>query len=337
MKLFRTTALLTTASFAWLQNSTAGPVNENYIAADALWLAHVDLEAFVESSLSEPIVERLKEEMEESNDSAISINIDQVLEDLKSVTAYGNKLGGGEKAGGVLVLRTGERMQAVVDGFIAHQELTGEAEFKIEELADKPFRSFLLGEDLYFSYPEEGLIIASKTFEEIEAAYEVFVGDSPSLRSAGSRLLLSDNEGFFLLASATGLDRLKDMPTQARILQKTTGGQISIGEIEKEFRASVTLATSGPEVSEQLERIVQGMIALASFTEVEDASVADLLSSIEVLPKENSLSVNFSYPVEELANLVEKLIEESYQKKGNRKSEKRKHSDDKRSHDSAEN
>ncbi|MDQ8203091.1 hypothetical protein [Pelagicoccus sp. SDUM812003] len=289
----------------------AAPLEKSNVAKDAKWLAHIDMEQVMKASLSGMAIGHLKEEIARNNQGSVTVDIDQLLAEIHSVTAYGETLGveSGE-IDGVLLVETGERLQTIFDGFIAHQELQEDSEINFKRVEDRPFASYVLDEELYFAFPNKKLLIASKQYEQIEAAYQVVQGKSASLENDPSGLLLNEEEGFFLIATATGLDGLKNMPPQARILQKTKGGQLSIGEDKEDFRANLVLSTSGPEVSTQLYRIVQGMLALASFAQVENEGLMDVVNRVQVEQGRSWVSIDFRYPVEKVRDLLSDIIQE---------------------------
>ncbi|MBC2607448.1 hypothetical protein [Pelagicoccus albus] len=302
--------LLIASAVAFAGGLAASPLAQSEIDKDAKWLAHVDMEGLMNSSFSEMGVAKLKELIQENNESSISIDVDLLLSEIKSITAYGASFQDDAANESVIILKTGDRMQAIFDGFIAHQEMEGK-ETGLELLDDKPYQSYLLGGELFLAFPDKNYAIAGKNYDRIERAYRVVEGDGPSLESAKEPLILNEGAGFFLMFTANGIDSLKNMPPQARMLQKTKGGQLSIGEKDGLFRANVILTTSGREVSLQLYRIVQGMVALASFTQVENQSMVEVMNGVVVDQGDSFVSVDFSYPVDKLLSLIGSVMKEA--------------------------
>ncbi|MBK1877735.1 hypothetical protein [Pelagicoccus mobilis] len=301
---------LLTGAVAIASALTAAPLVQTEIAKDAKWLAHIDMEGILESSFADLGVAKLKEEIAKNNQSAISIDVDLVLDEIKSVTAYGASFEEDAANKSVVILRTGDRLQAIFDGFLAAQELEGN-EIPLKRVGDKPYQTYLLEGELYLAFPNKNYAIAGKSFEQIEHAYEVIQGKADNLSATEQKLVLNADSGFFLMVTAKGIDSFKNVPPQARMLQKTKGGQVSIGESEGSFKANVMLTTANEEVSLQLYRIVQGMLALASFTQVENQSMMEIVDSVDVRQGEDFVSLDFQYPVEKLMKLVEVLAKEA--------------------------
>lgn len=289
---------------------SAAPLVQTEIAKDAKWLAHIDMEGVLESSFADMGVAKLKEEIAKNNQSAVSVDVDLLLAEIKSVTAYGASFEDDAASKSVIILKTGDRLQAIFDGFLAAHEMEGK-KIPLERVGDKPYQTFLLEKELYLAFPTPNYAIAGKSFEQIEKAYEVILGKADNLDDSPQKLVLNSDAGFFLMVTAKGIDSFKDVPPQARMLQKTKGGQVSIGERSGMFLANVMLTTANEEVSLQLYRIVQGMLALASFTQVENHSMMEIVDSVQVKQGPDFVSLDFQYPVEKLVNLVEILAKEA--------------------------
>lgn len=299
---------LLTGAFSLASWLSGGPLVQNEISKDAQWLAHIDMEGIMDSSFSDFGVSKLKEAIANASESKFSIDVDMVLAEIKSVTAYGASFDEKAADDSVIVLKTGDRLQAIFDGFVAHQELEGE-ESPLKRVDDKPYEAFLLDEELFVAFPHKNYAIAGKNFESIERAYAVIDGKKDSLNASKDKLILNGDGGFFLMVTARGINELKNVPPQARMLQKTKGGQLSVGEIEGEFRANVVLTTASREISMQLYRIVQGMLALASFTQLENQSMMEVVESVDVRQGDDFVSLDFSYPMDKLMGLINSVMD----------------------------
>ena len=289
------------------QQLAGAPLKESQVAAEAKWLAHIDLESVMKSPFGGMMAEALKSELAKGNRSKVSVDVDLVLAELKSVTAYGTSFDPEGEFDGVVVMETGSKLPAILDGFLAHETLTRGDESSIKLLEDKPYTTYLVGGELYLANPRANLILASKSFEQIETAFAVVKGDAPSAAKAKTKLLLNRDAGFVVVATAVGLDQLKDLPPQARILQKTTGVQVSLGLNGPEFRANVTLGAASSQVAEQLHRIVQGMLALASFAQVDNEGLSGFMEKVVLTKGEDFVAVDFRHPIEDLMRLLEKI------------------------------
>lgn len=286
---------------------TAAPLVKSEIAKDAKWLAHIDMEGVMDSSFSVLGVAKLKEAIASANKNTVTVDIDLVLSEIKSLTAYGASFTETAATESVIILKTGNRLQAIFQGLVAHQEME-ESQSPLKLLEDKPYPTYLLEGELFLAFPNKNYAIAGKSFDRIERAYAVITGKAESLNDLDQKLVLNEDRGFFLMVTANGINGVKNVPPQARMLQKTKGGQLSIGEIEGEFRANIVLTTESPKISMQLSQIVRGLLALASFTQVENQSMMEIVDSVDVQQGDHFVSMDFRYPVDKLMSFIDSVV-----------------------------
>lgn len=301
MKTIFTTIILSFATSL----SQAASVDKSQIASDAKWLVHINVDQFENSQFGAFAIEQLKLLVEEENDSSIALDIDDVFQEIKSITAYGSTLEEDPQANSVLIVSAGEKVQSIIEGLVTNELMKEDVEVAIEELENMPYTTFLIDNEVYMSFPKPRLIMISKTQKQIERALDVIDGRRPSLEDEQSELVLFEDDGFFLMASAQGIDDLKNIPPQARVLKKATGGQVSFGARGEELVAQIILSTRDSEVAKQLSRIVEGMIALASFVDLREMSLDGLISSIDVSHGKDRVTIDFAYSYTEIIRLVE--------------------------------
>lgn len=296
--------LLFLAAVAFAPAVHAAPFDPTYIAQDSKWLAHLDVDRLKTSTLGQTLIDGLKEAMPRQDTGGVKLNVDAVLAELHSVTTYGLTFDQNAQNQSVLIVKTGPKAQAIIDGYVASQELANDGKTPFKLLTGTNFPAYLIANEVYLTFPRKDLILVSKELAQVEQALTVIEGRSPRL-NRNSPLLGSGAGGhFFLLASANGLDELKNMPPHARILQKATGVHVALGEQGDNLSSRISLSTSGAEVSAQLRRIIDGMIALASLAKVENQSLARLTDSISVEASDSEVSIHLSYPVAEIKDLL---------------------------------
>lgn len=298
-----------------------GPLVQSEIAKEALWLGHVDMEAITSSSIGEMGLSKIKDVIAENKGSRIGFDLDLVLSEIKSITAYGSSFEEEAETKSVLMLKCGDRLQSILDGYAASQEVSEEGTV-FQRLEGHPHPTFLLEDELYVSFPSKGHAIAGKSFAEIEKALSVVRGTSPSLEDADEAFGLNGRRNLFLTVGVRNLDTLKEVPAKARMFQKATGGQVALGEDDGLIKASLILNTPDPKVSSQLARIIQGMLALVSFAEIDDRNVLMLTQSAKVLEGKRHVAVDLEYPVSELLGLVESLVKDSAAKRDEKRGDR---------------
>lgn len=292
------------ALFAAASHALAAPLDQTQVAEDAQWLIHVDVSQVRASSIGVYGIDVAKA-MINQEWGPVSVNIDALLQEVDSITAYGTSFEKDAAGKGVLLLSAGEKAQAMIEGFIAHKELTSGEDAKVRELDSQPYVTYLIDDEVYLTFPRPQMIMISKSIDQIENALRVVEGKRPNLTKGKAKLVLQEQKGFFVIASLQGLDTIPDMPPQARILSKASGGQVAFGESEGELSANIILTTLNNETATQLSRIIQGMVALASFVEIEGTGLMDLINRVRVEIGDRQVQLSLSYPAEGVIHLIE--------------------------------
>ena len=297
--LFKLSTLFAASAFV-----TGAPLVQTHVAADAKWLLHVDVHEIRNSQMGTVGIEQMKTMLEKEM-GPIGINIDALLQEIESITAYGTSYERDAPEKSVLMISAGDKAQAMIEGYIAHETLTKGDAGGVQELRELAYQTYLIDGQIYMAFPTPRRILISQSLDKIMHAQNVVDGRATSLLSGDSVLSVHDDGGFFVLASVQGLNQLKDMPPQARILSKATGGQVAFGESNGEVKASVILTTETDEIARQLSRIIEGMVALASFVEVDGYGVARLVESIDISSGDKKVQMSLRYPTDDLLLLIE--------------------------------
>lgn len=295
--------------------SSGGPLEKSAISNEAKWVAHLDMEAFNESQLGRYFLELGKKAIDEKKDMPVKLDVDVLIDDLKSVTAYGFEFQDQPEDNSAIMVKTGDRLRAIVDALILNMQMSGQENNDFQTIDGKAFPTYLLGNELYVSIISDTFFVGSKSFEQIEKAINVVDGKEASLEDDGSKLIHGDTEGFFFFTSAEGLNTIDGIPPQARMLQQATGAQFSLGEIDENLRTQLWLTTESSEVSDQLYRIIQGMLALISFAQIENEGLEAIVRNAEVRQGSDFVSVDLAYPAESILKIVRPLVEQGSKKK----------------------
>lgn len=297
-------------------SSSAAPFDPARVAEDTKWLAHVDVEGLKSSDIGGYVVDQIKMAIASKGGAKVSIDIDGILQQIQSITAYGTAFDDNPENHSVLLVEAGPKAQTMVDGFLASQELANDGKVPFKTVTGKSFPTYLIANEVYMTFPRKDLIVISKQFDQVERAMSVLNGKLPSLKKKSPLVASANADGFFFIASANGLNALKNMPPQARLLQKATsmhfalGEKIKVGGKNKDLAAFITLQTADSDVASQMRKIVDGMLAMASFVQVQDQNFNRLVQSITVNESDRAVTIGWSYPAEEVVKLVTSLASE---------------------------
>ncbi len=288
----------------------AAPFDPAQVAEDAKWFAHVDFDGLKASATGRYAIDQLKMAVARRAEGRASIDWDRILQQVHSVTAYGAGLDGIPEDQSVILIQTSPKAQAMIDGVLAGQELAHEGKVPFKTVQGKRFPTYLFANDVYMTYPRRDLIVISRQFDHVERALRVLNGRRGSLTERNPLMASVGRESFLVVASANGLHTLKDVPPQARWLQKATGLQLALGERGKDLAARVTLHTEDPESAIQMRRLLEGVLAMATLVQVQGQDFSRLVENVSVNESDCALTIGLRYPAEEVIKLVESLITE---------------------------
>ncbi|HRP03725.1 MAG TPA: discoidin domain-containing protein [Opitutaceae bacterium] len=289
---------------------TAAPFDPARVSADTKWLAHVDLDGLKESKVGSFIIARIKSELAKKDQAKLSIDFDGMLQQIHSLTAYGTSFEDSPENHSVLLVQAGPKAQSIVEGFLAGQELANDGKVPFKTVTGKAFPTYLFGNEIYLTFPRKDLILVSRQFDQVERALSVIDGRLAPIKRSDPLIASTNPSGFFFIASANGFNRLKEMPAQARLLQKAAGVQVALGETGSNLAARVTLLTTDSEVSTNMTKVVEGMLAMASFVQIQDQNLSRLTQSVTVDQSDKAVSIGLTYPSEEVVKLLTTLATE---------------------------
>ena len=87
--LLKQTALTVAALGALAWTSTAAPLTEATVAADAKWVLHLDMDAFRKTTLGRHLVDEVFEQKFSEGQRQANLQFDTSLRKIQSITAYG--------------------------------------------------------------------------------------------------------------------------------------------------------------------------------------------------------------------------------------------------------
>src|SRR6185436_6975162 len=95
------------------------------------------------------------------------------------------------------------------------------------------------------------------------------------------------------------------LPPQARVLQKSTGGQIVVGEKADRFFLILTLNTKDSEATGQIQQVLQGLVALAVLNEDKNKDLARFAQAVKVSTNDTLVTVALDLPISNVLAQVE--------------------------------
>lgn len=310
--------ILTTASCLGLL--AAGPVttraalNAEIVPADAQWVVYADFNQMRQTELGQEIIGKVQEEYaRESRDEPME-NLDvgslitQVMQTIGHVTLFGTAITEDpEEMDGTAIIEGTEKMRTIAEGLVAHMYLT-EGD-KISEVVDLPFEAYSVDGEMYVGFPEEPIVLTSRSREHMVKALEVYRTGANSVQRKGGTLgdMLPDTDSYYLFASSVvpSRDMGDSNEPHARILKMTQSASMYLAEDGDDIRAHATLVADSDATAERLVKVVNGMTALLSLAQDSDEDLRAFIDSVEVRQNDERVDVGMSYPSGKLMELAE--------------------------------
>ena len=209
----RTFALILAATLAaglFTGAATAGNLNRQRVAADAQWLAHLNLDALTHSKIFAAAMEhagQMHAEIEGLDEIKTELGIDP-LKDIKDATIYGS--GDPEKGEMVLVLTTTGAVEDAVTRLKAQMTLTdvtvgGRTFHVFEQDQEKTYFQIRPG-----SSSDDRVVVIARNQAQLIKGIDVLDRASPSLETEKTAPLAASaapKSGSFFFAAARGLPR----------------------------------------------------------------------------------------------------------------------------------
>lgn len=302
-------------SFAWVLALSgiawAAPLPRERIAADAKWILHADLTGFRGSQLGGYVQTNYLDQFLKQMSSNMKFDAQALVQKMTSITAYGSGFKKQDPEAslstGVLLLQADAETQKILEGALAAQ-LLANTNGPLRKLQGEPYPLYAVGSDLYGAIQSNGMILVGKSRERIDQASLVLAGKSPSLKE--SKMFTDfpvSSDSYFFLGIAAEFNELADIPPQARVLQMADGVRLTLGEKAELLQAELALKSKSTEVVNQIQQVLQGVVALFSLGQPENQDIAELVRNTKVTTLDQFVAVGVKYPVAKALALIEQL------------------------------
>ncbi len=303
----------------------ASPVSEESIPAGVEWFIHLDADLLRQTRSGQAFFHEFRNVMPIDEETKKQMPIDPVLilDGIRGLTLFGDmpdmSTGNPEDVPAVVLLEGTPDMMQVLRGLISGMQLENP-----EAIANSR-----IGETSIMTLKEEGLhgcFVGDNRFllsKSLLAMSEFLTVNSTgqnhiNLDQRFPTYRLGERSGVFFGAFVEGLGSLNDLPAQARILKLTQAVSIQLGEAGDSVNLMASLVTDSDQTGQQVQEVLQGILALFMMTQNGQPDVATLIQSARVDRQGTAVSLNLSYPVERveqwavvLAEMVRQEIESS--------------------------
>jgi hypothetical protein len=288
-----------------------GGLQKEQVPAGAKWVAHLDVEALVNSQLGQFLLKQLAAEGvdEKIKQFAEVFGFDPV-KDLKSITAYGNEY---VEEHGVAILRgtvNREKILALLEKNEGHKE-TKYGESTLHQWAEKKTEAVLTRFGCFYG---DDLTVIASSMELLKAAVDVLDKKADSLAKGDlAAVLLVPSVGSIAMIAAQDIVPKENDP-QAAMVKKLQAISAEIGEANKSLYGKIVLVTRNAKDAEDIRKVIDGLLAIVSLAGAQAADsdatktqVLAMLKQIQVSGKEQVVNIEASWDVAQVTALLEQL------------------------------
>lgn len=294
------TLLLATGLVLGASSSQAAPLQRSQVAAGAKWLLHLDVDALRKTQIGGAILNNIVAESGKDLKEDANLDLPKILQNTSSVMAYGTDYKSGAEGKGVLLWQGSKEIEQIASAFLVQQaEATKAGEGNVKLVRDGKQPVYAFGDDMHVLVRPGGGLILGRSVDQIDLATKVIEGKASSLKEKPTFNEYSPLPGgFFFLALADGFNKETEVPPQASVLKLTDGGRLALGEDGNKLRVQLTLKAQSKEVSEQIQQVVQGLIAIGTLSQSENPELQQFIRDVKVRVDDLRVSVSLDVPVE---------------------------------------
>ncbi len=289
-------AAVVAASILTTSGLRAAEFQPAHVAADALWFAHYDAAALKASGLGKTMRTRVMEKHEARIKAATRMFSFNPMEDLDGVTVYG---GGENPRKGVALIHGRFDQQHLIDLVAANDAYDAKAhgDHTVHTWVDEKH-----GKRSYGAFHGATLVMGEDA-GLVKKALDVLGGKEKSLEP--DALSVQGAPFMLALAKIDAMAKLQPMPEgrrgrhAAEWAKKLDMAVFSVGEDGDAMVAALALETKTDVDAEQIEQMVNGLIAFAQLSE-ERPELAKLMEGVEMDRDGASMEIRMSLPVEDI-------------------------------------
>jgi len=286
--------------------ANAEPLDRQQVAADAKWLAHIDLDAVENSDVARKIRDAwLRDDAVKGHIRNLKwITGVDLARDVRSVTFYGQRL---VKDTGVVMLH------AKVDQKRLLKHLRNKADYQTDRYGDYTLHRWTEKKGAKGEHSVTGcfyapaLLVFGRDATEVKTALDVVNGKSPALADSDSPLGVDAPQGAIFVASLTGLAEA-ELPFKSPVVNKSKLLSITVGEHQGEVYGVVKFVAESEKVAEQLKAVVEGLRAMAILQHGKNEEAKGILQALSVSTSGQTVTAQWRGAAEDVWKLIEKEL-----------------------------
>ncbi len=286
----------------------AEPLNLKRVAADAKWVAHLDVDAMRDSVVAEKVHDYWHKTHPEAAKFLAKARLWNFnpSEDLFDVTLHGTRI---KKDTGVVIVH------AKVDQELLLKKARGAPGHRESAYGQYQLHTWKHAEGTRHAHDMTGVfyrpdvIVFGGSIDEVKAALDVLDGTGPNLAGKDSPLAEEIPPGTMFLARAVGLADAPDLPCKSPVVKQIDFMTLSIGENQANTFINGKVEIEQAKMAQQLRSVVEGARAMAILNNADDEEALKVINALNVTVEGNVIRLRWQAPAEKVWELLKKFKE----------------------------
>jgi hypothetical protein len=303
-----------------------GALNTKVVSGDASWVAHVDVDAMLNSELGKMFLAAVeqKDGFGKNLQAAKELLGCDPLKDIRGITLYGPRLGGRE---GVVVA------DATVAGDKLIAKLKETESYKSEKYREHTLHQWSDGkmrdnkaETRHGCFYDETTVVFATDVKRLQGALDVLDKKTANLaKSKAIESLPESAAGSFFILAADEIAFPKGKARRAEILQRISTISIQGGEADGGVFLNTSVLAGNDKDATNMRMFVKGFLALNEMMRQgeEFAALQDLGEKVAVGGEGKDVRVDASIPVKSVVRILTFIDEHRKAPKSRKRSERR--------------
>jgi hypothetical protein len=300
-------AIVSGIALAAVGSVKAGPYDPKVVPADAKWVAHVDVDAVAKSAFWPMIQQRIDANPEVQNGLA---QVEQfagmtIPQDIHSVTVVGS---GFEDGDAVLLINAKANQEQLLSGLQMNPAFssTSHGSHEIISWEDKGktnYGSFFSADRIVFGQNKD---MVAKLVDVLDGKAEALKADSVMAQPTGPGVLAG-------VASDSIADLAAKKEKNNPVLKQFQSAWITLGQQGTDVVAKSLFAVGDPKKAEQFKTMAEGAKALGMMAASQENAdpglklIAPLLAGAQATALGSNVQINWTAPVDQVKQLIEKI------------------------------
>lgn len=285
----------------------AGPLNKAWVAGDAKWVVHVDVEAAMGSTFGRCVAAHQKEMNLEPLNRFNTITGLDALKDIKGCTLYSTSL---EADGGVVVVVGTANIEASVKR-LAEQDKTVH---KVESEGGVLYRWSENGAEKFGCLRTTGqsdrMLIVCGTRAELDSAIQVVEGKAEAaLKVEEGAFAAKPGEGSMVFVAVRGIEAAKGAKGP-KILRTAREFNADLGENAEGMYGDMRLKAATAADAKNTADFLKGILAMGKMAaggDPETKQLATMMETVKVEARDTELTARFRVKHDQLTALVDEV------------------------------